>query len=181
MTQEIPAENPRRAVEPLAVEPAAVSPVRAGPLRAGLGLRVFSFICAGAVTVVIGIVARLEPDPRGYGTHEKWTGQPCGFKFTTGMPCPTCGVTTTFVEMAHFRPLEALVHQPFGVALFLLVLAAGVGWLYTAVTGRRWPLFIGFFLRSPRFLYGMLALFLCSWGYLLLMTWLQMHGSTAAS
>ena len=36
------------------------------------------------------------------------------------MPCPMCGMTTTFTHMAHFHWFEAIKTQPFGVFLFLL-------------------------------------------------------------
>jgi len=174
MAHEIPVDSPRGEPRaPLPVEPVDAPAAAYDPCHAGFILRVFSFICAVAVMLVVSIAFSLDPDPRGHGTHERLGLAPCGFRFTTGMPCPTCGVTTAFSEMVHLRLLAALVHQPFGAILFLLVFAAGLGWLYTAATGRRWPLWIGSFLRSSRFLYGMLGLFLASWGYTLLLAWLQ--------
>ena len=35
------------------------------------------------------------------------------------LPCPMCGMTTTFSLMAHFRPVDAWINQPFGVVLFI--------------------------------------------------------------
>jgi hypothetical protein len=145
---------------------------------AGVVTRAFCVVCAAAAIVLIGLAASLTPDPRGHGTHEKLGLAPCGFRWATGYPCPTCGMTTAFAEMAQLRPVRAFVHQPFGAVLFLGLVAATCGWLYTAATGRRWHSSIGLFLRSPRFLYGMVALGLASWGYLIFMAWLEnSHGS----
>ena len=182
MTQEIPVDNPveRKSCQAVGERIAAlpvdelISSVDFD--RAGVVLRAFNVVCAAAVIVVMGMAASVAPDSRGHGTHEGLGMQPCGFRSVTRLPCPTCGMTTAFSEMAHFRLVDAFVHQPFGTVLFLLVLLSCAGWLYTAATGRRWPLWIGFFLRSPRFLYGMMALFLGSWGYTLLVAWLQMQG-----
>jgi hypothetical protein len=140
---------------------------------AGVVTRAFCVVCLAGVLVLIGLSATVSPDPRGHGTHERLGLHPCGFRMATGYPCPTCGMTTAFCEMSHFRPVAAFVHQPLGAALFLGVLAAGGGWLYTAVTGKRWPSSIGFLLRSPRFLYGLVVAGLCSWAYLILMENLQ--------
>lgn len=182
MSQETPVDNPVERMSDQAMgERIAALPIDELIFsenfdRAGVVLRAFNVVCAAAAVVVMGMAAGVAPDSRGHGTHEGLGMQPCGFRYVTGLPCPTCGMTTAFSEMAHFRPVDAFVHQPFGTILFLLMLLSCAGWLYTAATGRRWPLWIGFFLRSPRFLYGMMALFLGSWGYTLLVAWLQLQG-----
>ena len=35
-----------------------------------------------------------------------------------------CGMTTTFSLMAHLRPIDALINQPFGVILFTMTVSA---------------------------------------------------------
>ena len=64
----------------------------------------------------------LTPDARGIGTHEQLKLPPCGFVQAFDGPCPSCGFTTTFTLAAHGRPLDALINQPFGFALFCLTL-----------------------------------------------------------
>lgn len=45
----------------------------------------------------------------------------CVWKRTTGMDCPGCGLTRSFVSMAHGDLTAAVHYHPFGVVLFLLV------------------------------------------------------------
>jgi len=72
-------------------------------------------------------VARtLSPDPAGHGTHKQLGLGTCSILSATGVPCPVCGMTTSFSHMAHLDPLGSLAAQPFGTALFLLTLAVAV-------------------------------------------------------
>lgn len=69
---------------------------------------------------VLGLAALLEPSPAGHGTHTQLGLGSCSFLSATGVPCPMCGATTSFSLMAHLRPLDAVVNQPFATLLFLL-------------------------------------------------------------
>ncbi|MEM6459528.1 MAG: DUF2752 domain-containing protein [Planctomycetota bacterium] len=71
---------------------------------------------------VLLVAASLDADPAGYGTHTQLGLQPCGFRAATGMPCATCGMTTSFTHAADGRLARAFVTQPAG-ALLSLVLA----------------------------------------------------------
>lgn len=78
------------------------------------------------LAVVVG--ARLvEPDPRGFGTHEALGLEPCGVLARFGVPCPGCGVTTAVVLAGRGRLVEAWWTQPLGAALALGTLAVA-GW-----------------------------------------------------
>ncbi len=52
---------------------------------------------------ILGVATRLEPDPRGRGTHTQLGLPPCGFLAVTGRPCPTCGMTTAFAWFVRGR------------------------------------------------------------------------------
>jgi hypothetical protein len=41
----------------------------------------------------------LKPDSRGFGTHQQLGFPPCSIQILFGVPCPSCGGTTSF---AHF-------------------------------------------------------------------------------
>ena len=82
----------------------------------------------------------------------------------TGKPCPTCGVTTSFVLAAHGRFAESLVNQPFGLVLFLLVVGGLAGLVITLLAGRSWtPMLARVDLTLVVLV--LLALMLLSWAY----------------
>src|ERR671923_1925965 len=81
-----------------------------------------------AVAFVSGltlVVARLlHPSPTGIGTHEQLGLPPCPFLLLTGIPCPSCGLTTSFAHAARLEFLSSLTIQPFGLIAFCLTLLA---------------------------------------------------------
>ena len=95
--------------------------------------RFLSAVCLVASIAVIVTAFRLDPDPRGFGTHEQLGIPPCGFLRDHGVPCISCGMTTAFAAMAHARPGLAIRSNPFGVLLFLLTLAAPVYFVHALV------------------------------------------------
>ncbi len=72
----------------------------------------------------------LEPDPRGWGTHEQLGLLPCLPMFLWNIPCPGCGVTTAVVLALHGDLVGSLGTQPFG---FFLALALPSAAAYAAV------------------------------------------------
>lgn len=74
--------------------------------------------------VVLALAAWLEPSPAGHSTHTQLGLDRCAFLTLTGHPCPMCGATTTFALMAHLRPLEAAINQPFAALLFAVTLSS---------------------------------------------------------
>lgn len=84
------------------------------------------------------LAASLEPDPRGYGTHQGLGLPPCSFQVLFGVSCPSCGSTTCF---SHFVRGEwpSAVRANVSAFLLALVCAAMVPWgLYGVVRGRLW-------------------------------------------
>jgi len=83
------------------------------------------------------------------------------------LPCPMCGMTTTFSLMAHFRPIDALLNQPFGVVLFGMTFATVVIALLEIVGPRkRWTAILdrmdG---REQWYIAGLLFMMLTAWAY----------------
>ncbi|MBX3470630.1 MAG: DUF2752 domain-containing protein [Planctomycetes bacterium] len=137
---------------------------RAWPRAAGLE-RAFWAVCGLGGVVVLALSLWLRPDARGIGTHEQLGLPPCGFvEMLDGVPCPSCGFTTTFALAAHGRPAEAFRNQPFGFVLFCLTVlgvpvalgAAARGVSLFEVTDR-WP--------WGRLFCAFLALWLLAWLY----------------
>lgn len=86
--------------------------------------------------LVMVAAALLRPDPRGFGTHEQLGLLPCGFKRMTGLPCPTCGMTTAFAWTVRGEFGAAWQTQPFGMALALLTPLVGGVAAWAALTYR---------------------------------------------
>jgi hypothetical protein len=103
----------------------AISPLS----RIGAGL-----IAAACLTVLI-IARILSPSPSGVGTHTAMGLQRCEFLDRTGIPCPTCGMTTSFAHFARGNIAASLYVQPMGTVLATLTAATVWIALYTALTG----------------------------------------------
>ena len=108
-----------------------------GP-RASWAERVGQTVVGVLLAAWLALGVALTPSPTGTGTHTVLGLPPCGMLLATGHPCPTCGVTTSFVLAAHGRPLEAIVNQPFGLAVFLGVLGGLAFTIVSLATGRSW-------------------------------------------
>ena len=99
--------------------------------RIACGLAAFGCL---ALLVVAGA---LRAAPEGLGTHTQLGLPACGWHERYGVPCGTCGMTTSFSHAADGAMLSALAAQPFGA---LLALGSAVTiWLAgsVAVTGAR--------------------------------------------
>jgi hypothetical protein len=84
------------------------------------------------------LAASLEPDPRGYGTHQRLGLPPCTFQLLFGLKCPSCGSTTSFAHFVRGHWYESVCANPgaFGLAL---TSAAMVPWgIYSMWVGRTW-------------------------------------------
>jgi len=105
------------------------------PLRGWM--RVFALALSLACLAVLVTGAWLNPDgSHGIGTHTQLGFQRCQFEARTGLPCPSCGFTTSVSYFAHGNVIASIYVQPMGFVMALLF-AAGV-WVggYIAVTGR---------------------------------------------
>ncbi|MEL6348687.1 MAG: DUF2752 domain-containing protein [Myxococcota bacterium] len=116
---------------------------------------------------VLGIALSLTPDPAGLGTHRQLGLGGCTILTMTGVPCPMCGMTTTFTHLAHLHLWEGVVNQPFGLVLFsLTVLVAVIGGLDLIRPGRRWKKALSWIDdREGPIAYGLLGGMLAGWAY----------------
>ena len=71
-------------------------------------------LCVGSVLLPVF----LTPDPRGYGTHEQFFLYGCLFRKLTTLPCPMCGLTTSFAHLVRGQLAEAFRCHPAGPLLY---------------------------------------------------------------
>jgi hypothetical protein len=109
---------------------------RITPQRLGAEARVWAALVMLGCAAVLSTAAYLPPSPSGVGTHLNLGMARCDFLEKTGLPCPACGMTTSFSFMAHGQPLASMYVQPMGAVLVVLTAAAFWVSLYILVTGR---------------------------------------------
>lgn len=93
----------------------------------------------------------LQPDPRGYGTHEQLGLTPCYFHELTGLACPMCGSTTAWALVSRGAWTQAAAANLAATLLCLATLLAIPTLLAVAINGRwllvrpsgRWVLILG--------------------------------------
>lgn len=115
----------------------------------------------------------LRPDPTGTGTHEQLGMAPCGFKLATGLPCITCGMTTSFAHAAEGNLLTSFTTQPGGLLLAILTaMACWVG-LWAMISGMSLAA-LGQFLANRRVIIALAVTLVAAWGYTLVNAILSM-------
>ncbi len=85
---------------------------------------------------LVGTAWKVEPDSRGYGSHEQLGLEACGYLRACGHPCPTCGMTTAFANTVRFRLVPAWRANPAGMLLCLLVMVLPGALIHSMVTGQ---------------------------------------------
>jgi hypothetical protein len=81
---------------------------------------VWALVVAGAI-LVLGLARVLEPAVAGHGTHVQLGLAPCTVLAVTGVPCPSCGLTTSFAHLARLEVLDAVAANAAGLPFFAVV------------------------------------------------------------
>ena len=71
---------------------------------------------------LFALAATLQPDKRGYGTHEQFGFSPCWFVENWNMRCPSCGMTTSWAHLTQGKIWDSLRANSGGTALAVLAL-----------------------------------------------------------
>jgi hypothetical protein len=133
-------------------------------------------IAAGLVAV-FAVAVRLDPynadgSARRMETHRQLGLPPCMFKVSTGMPCPSCGMTTSFALLMHGDLANSLRANAVGTLLALFCLLV-IPWSLASVVLRR-PLFIVSLERAfAAVILTFLGLLLVRWVIVLAWAWLS--------
>jgi hypothetical protein len=140
----------------------------------GRRVRLALLAVAAGLIAVFAVALRLNPydrdgTPLRMQAHTQLGLPPCTFYENTGLPCPSCGLTTSFALLMHGDVVNSLKANAVGTLLALFCLAV-IPWnLVCAVRGRL------YFIRSLErsltwFVLVLLTLLLLRWGLLL---WLR--------
>ena len=97
--------------------------LRLSVLSAGLGL-----------SILLVIAARLEPDRKGFGTHQQLGLPPCMILKLYNLRCPSCGMTTAWAHAIRGRFQSAVAANAGGT---LLAIAAFFLAPWTIISGMR--------------------------------------------
>ncbi len=90
----------------------------------------------GVCMAALALSVLLQPDPRGYGTHEQFSHVPCTFRLMTHLPCPLCGMSTSFAYMSRGLLWDAFRSSPFGPLLWALTVLSIPYSVWRAAGGR---------------------------------------------
>lgn len=107
---------------------------------AGWRSRVLLLLWSLFLVAGFSLAASVSPDPRGFGTHQRfWPGmRPCSFMEYFQIPCPSCGMTTSFAHFVRGQWLSSARANPAGL-LLAIVCAVQIPWCWISVrVGRFW-------------------------------------------
>lgn len=127
-----------------------------GPLAGRANERLASALVVLAAAGVAGLSFLLRRPPLPFPR--------CLFRWITGWPCPSCGLTRAFIALGHGRLAEAFFDNIMSPVLFAALAAILIMALYETLTGR-------YFLRAlwnrmkSRILIAVLTMALISWAW----------------
>jgi hypothetical protein len=159
-----PPASTKEGGEPLEVIPVMRAWVRGSLLGVALGLvGVFVIACRLDPYNADGTARRME-------THRQLNLPPCSFKLTTGIPCPSCGMTTSFALLMHGDPVNSLRANAVGTLLAVFCLAI-IPWAVASAALRQ-LLFLKSFERAfTVVILTFLGLMLLRWVLVLVVGW----------
>jgi Protein of unknown function (DUF2752) len=142
-------------------------------------VRCILLVGALGLVIVFTLAVLLNPydefgQPRRMETHRTppLNLPPCDFKSRTGLPCPSCGMTSSFSLLMHGDPLNSMRANWVGTLLASYCLFL-VPWSFASVIVKR-PLFVTSLERMVAIsIFTFLAILLLRWGTVLLLIWIN--------
>ena len=146
--------------------------IRPIPQRLGWRGRLLAMSLSLGCLGVLLVGLYLTPSAAGVGSHEGLGLEPCNFEVRTGLPCPTCGMTTSFAHFARGQLLASFYVQPMGMLLASVSAAVFWGGLYIALTGRPAHRLLRF-IPARYYVAPALALAIAAWAWKI---WIHVRG-----
>jgi hypothetical protein len=129
-------------------------------------------LLAAALAVVliapVIVAGTLQPDPRGFGTHQRLGLPPCSVYALFGVRCPTCGGTTAWANLVRGHWLDALAANV-GATLLGILTLLGIPWLLGSVVRGRWIAWTPSSNTAARVVIALTVVTLIDWGVRLLL------------
>ena len=122
------------------------------PARKLRGARLAGVLTALPCWAILAMGLSLTARSKGDGTHEQMGLSACRWMVVDGVPCPTCGLTTSVTAAAHGDFAASARANVFGTMFFFAVILAGTIGILQAASGRdilgrifrrRWWFFTG--------------------------------------
>ncbi|MSR40532.1 MAG: DUF2752 domain-containing protein [Phycisphaerales bacterium] len=98
--------------------------------------RLTGLLVAAITGAVLGLAWWLQPAAKGIGTHQQLGLPACAWPERFGIPCPTCGYTTSFALAAKGHFIDSFVNQPMAMIVALATGCIFVASLWSVATGR---------------------------------------------
>lgn len=121
-----------------------------------------AMVVIGGLATLAALVMHPGPDEWTYFFHTRFGG-PCGFQETTGLPCPSCGMTRSWVWLARGHVIKAFTYNAAGASLLIGLWVMGFLGAVRLITRdpRRWE--VPFRLLSTAVMLWMLFPYLSLW------------------
>ena len=103
-----------------------------------LSTRLINFLMIMVIIALFITLFVLEPSASGIGTHRQLVPVPCLFHLALGIPCPSCGLTTSLSFLMHGEWKAALRAHPLGLVAFLAMMLIFLASLYGVILNRSW-------------------------------------------
>jgi hypothetical protein len=116
------------------------------------GVRLTGMLTAVPCWAILAVGLSLTARSKGDGTHTQLGLDACRMMVVDGVPCPTCGLTTSITAAAHGDFGASASANVFGTVLFFVLILVGSIGIVQAVVGRdilgrifrrRWWFFCG--------------------------------------
>jgi hypothetical protein len=161
---DVPPVNPAEVVDgPLQTRHALGPLVRFVRMERPRAGRLYALAIALTAVGLLVLAAALQPAAVGMGTHRQLGLPRCGFELTTGLPCPTCGMTTAFALTVRGRCVEAVKVQSAGFIFALATVGVGLVAAGGALTGKR-PALNWYRIKPDRLVFWIAAGVVAAWG-----------------
>jgi hypothetical protein len=151
-----------------------VEPATAEPSSIVLSVRIVLLCFALVFAVVLGVAVKLDPYRDGktwtQATHTQLGLPPCQFNVVTGIPCPSCGMTTSFSLLMHGDPVSSLRANWVGTSLAAFC-ALFIPWSIVSVLRKRTLLINSLEIALTRLVAAFLWLLIVRWGVVILLMW----------